>query len=500
MKKNYYTNPYTILEKVRKGEIKTHYRSEDGLFGRLDFYKKPDLVKPYIHYIDEIRIKEMMTEYLSGDSLKNKAYDYFNSIKQFLPAEKKVDLDKFISEVRDVYQYFPKHLNYDVFKMYYSKIEKLEFEERNYKNFTKYKLLERSNNPVGKIMSEGSHLKSAIYTRNTIGYFLFEMARLEFVDPDKARELKKSLSDAGSEAGNQNKLEEILKDMFDNSKQHYEKQMKDAQEICKNLDENVSEDIQEDIYANPDQRTNMSAGKMTTDFIAAVTAQIDNIKLSMGSLKNSLKKILDKSISYFSARKVPVYDDLFNAQDISGLEDYELLHPNLRKIFAEDVQVKDHINVGKINIYIDVSGSMGHSCGVVNEKGDTISRMDFGKSMMAKLKEMGILNQIYPFTNHVKSGGIKTDIISIATLQANGGTDLNQVVKHIEKGDKNAIIVTDAEDGCQIYSKKAFFIGVKGSSFHRFSNDVMKQYAQNEQVILFDGQKISKVNEKGYVS
>jgi hypothetical protein len=41
-----YKNVYTILEKVKKGEIQTHYKESQGLFGKLNFYKKADLIKP----------------------------------------------------------------------------------------------------------------------------------------------------------------------------------------------------------------------------------------------------------------------------------------------------------------------------------------------------------------------------------------------------------------------------------------------------------------------
>jgi hypothetical protein len=58
----------------------------------------------------------------------------------------------------DNYNRIPRHLIFDVFKIYYSRIEKLEFEERDEKNVCRDKFLEKSNNPVGKIMSEMSNL------------------------------------------------------------------------------------------------------------------------------------------------------------------------------------------------------------------------------------------------------------------------------------------------------------------------------------------------------
>ncbi len=60
MSNKQYKNVYTILEKVKKGEIQSHYKDNEGLFGKLNFYKKADLIKPYVHYIDEGKISRIV--------------------------------------------------------------------------------------------------------------------------------------------------------------------------------------------------------------------------------------------------------------------------------------------------------------------------------------------------------------------------------------------------------------------------------------------------------
>lgn len=493
-----YKNPYTILEKVRKGEIATHYKNEEGgLFGKLNFYKKPDLVKPTLHYIDEMRLKEMMQDYISSAAGNKKIVENFNNLPKDVINDKKVDISKFTKNIRELNESFPKHILYDIFKMYYNRMDKLEFSERSDKNFTKYKFLEKANNPVGKIMSESSHLKSSIFARNTFMYFLMQLAKLEYIDPNASEDLKSSLNGDSSEF-DQESLQKLLNKMFDDSKGQYEKEMQEAQDICKNIDDNIDPEIQEQIYKTPDKSSSLNAGKMDSDFIKKLSSQLESIKLSMTSLKNSLKKILDKSMSYFSAKSIPIFEDLFNAQDISGLNEYELLHPKLRKIFAEDVQVKENKYFGKINVYVDVSGSMDSSCGTLNNKGSHVSRLDFAKSMIMKLKEMNILNEVYPFNMKVKKK-LKTDPISIATLDSDGGTYINEAVIHISKSNENAIIITDAEDRCSVYDQKAFFIGLKGSKFSHFSKDVLEKYSENKQIIIFDGERIFDINKEGHI-
>jgi uncharacterized protein with von Willebrand factor type A (vWA) domain len=217
----------------------------------------------------------------------------------------------------------------------------------------------------------------------------------------------------------------------------------------------------------------------------------------MGSLKEKIKKLLDKSVSYFSANETTEYEDLFNSDNIAGLEDYELLHPKLRKIFAEDLQVKNTKKVGKIDIYIDISGSMSSSCGVSGDDGNYISKLDFCKAFAAKLKSMDMLNELYMFDNRVKKG--KTDVISISMMDCGGGTTIDAAVRSIEKNGVNALVITDAEDDCSIYSDKAFFIGVEGARFNYFHDNTIKEYSNKGQVVVFDGKTISKVNEEGNI-
>ena len=70
-----YKNVYTILEKVKKGEIQSYYKDDDdGLFGKINFYKKEDLIKPYMHYIDERRVDTIVDAYLDRQENIQEAY------------------------------------------------------------------------------------------------------------------------------------------------------------------------------------------------------------------------------------------------------------------------------------------------------------------------------------------------------------------------------------------------------------------------------------------
>ena len=495
-KNKQYKNVYTILEKVKKGEIQGHYKDKEGLFGKLNFYKKADLVKPYLHYIDEDNVKNIVDrEVGSLDSIR----EYFSRFQKSsafgkLEEDKKPDMQKFYHKLRENYEKFPKHLKYDIHKMYYHKIDKLEFEDRTDANRTRYKFLEKANNPVGKIMSEGSNLKSAIFTKQMMLYYMMQMTMLEYIDPDAHQQMQQGLEGGPDSEFNNDAVDDAMDKMMNNqlSKNMLEKAMQDAQDTCKMMDQNIDNDTQEKMFDQSYQGGGNKAGNFSPDYFRQVAARLESIRISMGSLKEKLQKLLDKSAAYFSARKVVIFDDLLNSQDVSGLEDYELLHPKLRKMFIEDIMIKEHKYVGKIDVYVDVSGSMSSSCGVKNIKGDTISKIDFAKSMIAKLKEMDMLNDVYLFDTRVKK--YRNDLISISMIDCGGGTTIDNAVGSIERVGNNALVITDAEDSCRHYSDKAFFIGVEGARFTSFDH----RYMERHQCVVFDGKSVKKVDIHGH--
>jgi hypothetical protein len=257
------------------------------------------------------------------------------------------------------------------------------------------------------------------------------------------------------------------------------------------MDQAIDKDTQEKMFENVNKDGGRQAGNLSPDYIRKVVQELSKLNMSMGSLRDKIKKLMDKSVSYFSAKKETIYEDLFNSDNLAGLSDYIELHPKLRKIFVEDVLVKDEKSIGKIDIYIDTSGSMGSSCGSKIED-QHVSRIDFAKSFIIKMKEMDLLKDVYIFDTRVRK--YKDDDFSIAVLEANGGTNIDKVVEKVKIGENNAIIITDAEDRCSLYSHKAFFIGLEGCKFHHFEKHILQKYVDNSQAIVFDGKSIYNIN------
>jgi uncharacterized protein with von Willebrand factor type A (vWA) domain len=493
-----YKNVYTILEKVKKGEIQSYYNNSQGLFGKLDFYKRPDLIKPYMHHIDERKVDTVVDAYINDQSCIGDAYRKLIRSGNFTEATEddpgnKPDVNTFHKKVKEHYRSLPKHLTKDIHKLFYHQMDQLEFEDRSDANHTKFKLLEKANNPVSKIMTQGSNLKSSIFARNIMAYFAIRYAMMEYLDPESHKQFTDGL---GGE-GDNTQTDQAMKNMFDDddSKSMLEKAMQNATNTCKDLDGSVDKETQEKMFNDVLKDGGKQAGQLSNDYIRKVAREMEKINMSLGTLKDKIKKLMDKSASYFSSKKEVTYDDLFNTDNISGLEDYIELHPKLRKIFVEDILIKDEKSIGKVDIYIDISGSMSDGSGLEDVNGNRITKLDFCKAFTIKLSELGMLNDVYLFNNSVKK--FRNDPISIAMLDVDGGTTIDKAVVSVAKNDANALIITDAEDTCRTYSDKAFFIGVKGSNFSHFNSDVIKKYSENNQVVVFDGHKIYNVNEKG---
>lgn len=488
-----YKNVYTILEKVKKGEIKSYYKDDDdGLFGKINFYKKSDLIKPYMHYIDERKVDTVVDTYIDNPGNLQDAFRKVSSSTK-IPTDQKPDFEAFSKKVKENYRKIPKHMSKDIHKLFYHTMEKLDFEDRTDANYTKFKLLERANNPVAKIMTQGSNLKSTIFARNIMAYFAIRSTMMEYIDPDANEQFQNGMNGEG----NPDDIDQAMNKMFNDKtgKSMLDQAVKDATDTCKGLDESVDKDTQEKMFDNVNKDGGKQAGNLSPDYIRKVVQELSKLKMSLGTLKDKIKKLMDKSASYFSSKKESIYEDLFNSDNLGGLDDYIELHPKLRKIFVEDILVKDEKPIGKIDIYIDISGSMSDYCGVEDTAGHSISKLDFCKAFTVKLSEMGMLNEVYLFNNSVTK--FKNDPISLAMLDTSGGTTTNNAIKSIEKNGVNAIVITDAEDHCSEYSDKAFFIGVKGSRFTHFNQHTIKQYSDSNQVVVFDGSRMFNVDDKG---
>jgi hypothetical protein len=208
--------------------------------------------------------------------------------------------------------------------------------------------------------------------------------------------------------------------------------------------------------------------------------EISDYNLNMDALKQPLKKIIEKAASKFKSEKEYFYDSFIDDPMVSELIDHAYLHPKLRKLFIEDLQIKDFKTFGKIDVYVDVSGSMGSGCGFSN-----LSRIRFSQVLLYKLIKMDAVDKIFLFNDYVKE--IKTDVKNVMKIGHSGGTSFNKVAKHIkDRNAANVLMITDCDDSLHEHLPNLFVLGVAGSNFGGFHRD----YHNNGQLIHFNGTEV----------
>lgn len=295
----------------------------------------------------------------------------------------------------------------------------------------------------------------------------------------------------------ENQLNKLMTRMYDTnqSQQLMDSTVQNAKENIERMEEMMDQNQQQELWDDMDEYNKELMDRIDPAKLKHVEEELKKIKVSGSSLKDSVKRLLDKSINYFSSKADPYYENLLDSDNIAGLVDYPLLHPKLRKIFIEDIMVRNERKVGKIDNYVDISGSMGASSGARDVNGDIITRNTLAKAITYKLKQMDLLNDLYTFEYSVHPMG--NELMDVLLMDGSGGTDLENVVAHIQKTGRNALVTTDACDSVDTYSPYAFFIGVAGSDFTRFSQKCRKQYVDGGQLIVFDGKEVMKVGYDG---
>lgn len=566
-----YKNVYTILDKARKGELVT--QSTGSLFKPMNMYKKPDVITPHLHYLDEKALFRNVSKFLTNS----------NRIDRYQQELSLKGIHKTSGDVRtalyDILHKFPKSLINDFFKLYHKDISELSFEDRTKDTQMRYQFIEKANQPLHKILTNGSNLKSLIYTEHVMEYFMKVMLFKKFanepvddvMDQMQQEEKACSVSSPGSGNGNgqgqqdnqddseeqdsptsqtnsqpqsqqgqndsdseddeeseddedselqqpnasqnqgqagqggnsgaakdgtdehnsgtQPDIEKFMNDLMNGHDNQLEEILEKAMKACEEVNDVYSEQEQEELW---EDMQNITGSGYDPDMIKNAADKIRNMQMNMNGIKSFIKHIMDKSKNYFSAAETTTYESLMETGNMDGVEDHYMLHPKLRKFMFEDIITKDIIKQGKINIYIDTSGSMDASCGARTEQGRYITRLDFAKSFAAKMKEMDMLNKIYVFDTSVKQR--KGHLLDIINISSGGGTRIEAVIQHIIQTDENAIVITDADDRAHTYTPKAYFIGTEGASFYGFAN--LDKY--HHQMCVFDGNTVRKVNSSGY--
>ena len=294
-------------------------------------------------------------------------------------------------------------------------------------------------------------------------------------------------------------LSKIMTRMYDDpvNKKMLDKAIDGARDTVESIEELMTEENMREMWEDLNIDKTDLLERINPTKLRKLEEELTKLKVNAKGLKDKIKHLLDKSISYFSAREEPFFENILESDSVSDLIDWALLHPKLRVIMMEDIMCRNSKKIGKINGYVDISGSMDSSCGYLDERGHAVTCATLAKAITLAVKKMDLLDQLYTFEHSVHPTG--NQLIDVLLMDGGGGTSLNNVVEHIAAGTQNGLVITDACDRVSIYSRKAFFIGVEGARFSSFDKDVLRKYIDAGQIIIFDGKDVLRVDYNGYV-
>lgn len=561
----------TLLRKIQKNGgkslISDAVRSKLPNFsfnqgGRIQVFKRREIVQPYLHPIDSRIINESVEKTVK-QSLKN------------MDPEIEKNYDKFL----------PKHLVNDIYSLYYNTGDKMKFEGLNKSNKVKFDIMDSINNSLIKIVTNNSHISSHVYAEE-ISKFLYK--KFMTLPPEQQQQLQKSLEncnqggdedendgeqdsqsgggqdknqkgkgkskpkkdkgedqdeegnsspsggqgkngdgerpdediddDSQSETdpntqssrnthtsakgpmnnskGNNSKtdmsqkaqeqmakdLEKMVEDLLNSkqSKKELEQAFKEAEKKLDNL-RDIGVNVENDEEMPEEEKREIIANLNNLD---SIRRSLSNLRTSKDKVMKAIEKILNKSSNYFSQKCITTDVELFEADQLLDINGIELLHPVFSKSRIFDLSVTERKYIGKIDLYVDCSGSMSSGCG-----GDLngVARIDLAKALAMQMKELGILGELYEFEDRPKK--IMNTDISILMMAARGGTNIESVLQNILKTGNNSVILSDGESWIQTYTEKAIFVGV-GTDFSGFKYDNCppgQEFVYHDQCIVYNG-------------
>lgn len=270
-------------------------------------------------------------------------------------------------------------------------------------------------------------------------------------------------------------LEEKLDDILDQTEHKLDKAMNKAEKKMEDLKEQLGEEALEELSSEDPE---------FLDTVDSLKDALNKIKISKDSIRQVLSKILNESSNYFSLKYKTKDESIFEADDLDDLQGLEYLSPLFRNTMLMDAVNETRIYKGKIDLYLDCSGSMGSR---ETFEGTNIRMIDLVKGIAIVLFRMKMLDKLYFFDTSLYE--IKNiNEFTILAFNRSGGTDFDKVVNQARINGRNSVCITDGEDNCSEYIKNIFWVGVGGTQFTSYWGDgnAFDIYKTNKQCVTYN--------------
>lgn len=379
----------------------------------------------------------------------------------------------YIKEVTQKDSTVPQHMLNDIYSMYVN--EDIKKQPRTKYNAVKHKVIDSAYNSLTKMVAKDSVLFSSIVAKELGLYFQQVEDMLQEQEQqngegggDGDSSLDGEMDEDTAEGQAKSKaLDKIL----EQSKKKLEQSLKKAEGDMKEIEGAFGKEASKELS---DGNINfLEDYKNLKDLLK-------QISFNKESIKTVLMKILNKSQNYFSKNAIIVEESLFEAEEIEELFGLEYLHPIFRNTGLMDIGNEGRIYTGKIDLYLDCSGSMSSTA---QFEGKSIDMLTLVKGIAMVLYRMNMIDKLYFFDTAIYEIE-NVNEMTILAFNRSGGTNFDKVIEQVQKNKRNSVIITDGEDGCSLYSRQAFYIGVGGTKFSR--NDEFKTYRALSQCVTYN--------------
>jgi len=287
-------------------------------------------------------------------------------------------------------------------------------------------------------------------------------------DPDSAGKGAGKDSGSGNRSSATSKLAE---DLLEKASDKIDKAKSDADTKIKDLEEQLGKEAMKDL---------MNTNPEFLEEIDQLKENLRKVTINKDSIRKVMEKILNESMNYFSSKFKRVEESMFDCEECEDLFGLEFLHPIFRNAEIMNVGNEERIYKGKMDLFLDCSSSMNST---ENFEGTFIRMIDLAKGIAMVLYRMGMIENLYFF-----DGGLyeikNANEISILSFSKTGGTNFNNVIAKIKDNGNNSVIITDGYDSCREYTKKAFWIGIGGTTFDR--SDAFATYRSVGQCVAYN--------------
>jgi hypothetical protein len=288
-----------------------------------------------------------------------------------------------------------------------------------------------------------------------------------------------STKDSGTSS--RSSIEDIVDKALDKHSENIEKAKNNADDKIKDLESQLGKEAMKDLMNNDPE---------FLEKIEELKDRLNSVSINKDSIRKVLEKILNESMNYFSTKFKRVEESLFDCEECEDLFGLEFLHPVFKNAEIMSVGNETRIYKGKIDLYLDCSGSMSSP---EEFEGKQIRMADLAKGIAMVLYRMGMIENLYFFDGSVYKIDNPNEV-SILSFSKSGGTNFNNVVRMINANGNNSVIITDGYDNCEQYSKQAFWVGIGGTNFNNgYSQSSFDQYRKAKQCVAYDSET-SKFN------